>query len=612
VGLLVCAGAALRVLGLGDKPFWLGEIQEIVAARSPRFLDQLVDSGTDVVGFFWHNAVWLMGLPPQEAVSRLPAAIVSVALLPVVYRLGVLLHSRLAGLIALAFLAFSFFHIQFSQDARSAAYLTFFMTLSWLAMLELFLKGTRQWALVFAVSAGLAGLSHGLGAVHLLFQGAFFLTWAFRHEPRTTNHESRILASGLTYLLPAAGAALIASFQFTVLSDYGFASVSTPVPVTSTFDWDDLFLLRVFLAHLAAPSAAVMVIHCLLAAFGLFMLSGKGSGWRPALLSTWFLGPAAAIYLLSTAGGTSRMEMYHLLPILPPFLLASAAGLASLAPLTGRLLRRTRTHVPRPAFQSSSLPAFQSSSLPPFQSSSLPPFQSSSLPPFQSSSLPASTWLLLGIAVLLQASGNGSAITRYHERPTRLFHGPDMRAAGAFLDELDLGSHDVVFLNYSEHMVPANFYAGRTLKRATVVVPWRPPDPDWQSHLLIRAHFQAIDSDVERLLPDEIAAVDELPAIEAERQRRGVCILFWPEGSQEHKGLADYMAWLNGDMLYVRDHAIPETSVTEGWTLHRFPGVDVLVSQPRPTTIRTLADQVLPLLNANAPPMLKDMAPSLP
>lgn len=570
--LAVVCGGSLRFTALGDKPFWLGEIQEIIAARSPRFLDQLVDSGSDVVGFFWHHLVWLLGWPPLEFVSRLPAALAGTAVIAVIYRLGTILYSELVGVAASFFMALSFFHVQFSQDARSISYLVFFLSLSWLAMLEIQLRGRWRWAPVFAVSGGLVGLSHALGVVHLLFQAAFFIGWGLMQRGSLPSNSRRWTRSHLMrYLLPATGAVLLASFQLVVLADYGFAFRTTPQPVTSKVSLDHLFLLRVFLAHIGAPLLPVTVAHLLLALGGLVMLSGEGNNWRLSLFACWFAGPPVAIYLLSTVGGTARLEMYHLLPVLPPFLLASATGLAALVVAADRLVRKLVGSAGHASF----------------------------------------VWvrvlIVAGAAILLQVAGNGSATRRYLSRPTRLQSGPDMKSVAKLLESQELGPHDVVFLNYSEEMATVNFHAGRLLKQVIVVTPWKPVDKFWQHHLLVRAAFQTIDSDIERLDPDEIVALDEVRLDETPKFRRGVCLLFWPERTAERQGLGEYLAWLEGDMLYVNNFAVPPDAVPRGWSLHRFPGVDVLVTERRPCTIRALGREVLPLLFETVPPMLHDL-----
>jgi len=663
--LITALAALLRFCRLGEKPLWLGEVQEITAARSPRFLDQVVDSGTDLVGFFWHHLVYLAGGEPLEFYSRLLAAFLGAMTIPVVYRLGSLLHSRRTGLVAGLLLAASFYHLLHCQDARSVSYLTFFSALSWLAMVEIVVFRKVRWAAVYVVAGGLAGLSHSIGGVYLVWQALFFIGLALFSGLKTggregTDQRAKML---LRFSLPALGALVIASYQLYVIADYGFAFSNTRPPVANTMGPEDLFLLKLWLVHLAGSPILVQLGQLALAVAGLIVLArrsldtppvsmtlddrngtpagfaccvasnfakassdrpsrhtfwydsssrlaraancssrllwklwaylrsvslartsqeattaraeGVPSSWRAALVAVWFLGPSTTLYIVS-ARGTARLEMYHLLPCLVPFVLAVAAGLTA-AVSRGLALCKRRSRAGNRAGRAAGTIAV--------------------------------TLASLLVAALLLGPGNYGQLKRYYDRPTRLFQGPDLKAVSEYLEALELEKEDSIFLNYSERMVTANFYMGRHLKRATTVVPHRPADRFWREHLLLRARFQATDSDVVRLHSDEIVAVDELPAGEHMRNGRVFCLLFWPEGSARQKGYDTYYQWLTGSHLYVVDRALDDASVPDGWKLKRFYGVDLLVLVEGAYTLKQAARTLVPLLIEFAHPMLKDMEP---
>ncbi|MBM4355056.1 MAG: hypothetical protein FJ109_14940 [Deltaproteobacteria bacterium] len=562
LGLLLGAAALLRFFRLGQKPFWLGEMQEIVAARSPRFLAQIVDSGTDAVGFFWHHAVWLAGMAPEEWITRVPSALLGTLTVAVVWMLGRRLGGTVGAFAAAIWVAVSFFHVMHSQDARSMSYLVFFYSLSWLCMLVWFEDDGAHvgWAAAYVLSAGLAGLSHAIGGVYLVLQAAYFGARVVAASQRPGGRPWR--AGLVRYLAPAAGAAVLASLQLLVVADYGFAFGRTRSPVVSEAGLEDLFLLRLALVHLAG---AVLPVRWVVTGLALV---GMVDARRPGLLAVWTAGPAALLYALCTAGGTARFEMYHLLPSLVPFALAvgiglerAAAGLAKLPRL--RLAGRREGAA------------------------------------------------VIAAALALAIWGNASPLVRYFERPTRPFMGADMRSAARHLEAMGLTGGDTLLFNYAETLIPASFYAGREMKKAAAVTPWRPPDPDWQYHLLVRAAFQATDSDIERLSPDEIVTLSELPPVEQQRTGRMLCLLFWPEGGPENKGYAAYYRWLTGHDLYVFDRAVDQAALPAGWTLERFFGVDLLIRTEGPYTISGAAAEVLPLLLSNAPPLLRDMAPAV-
>lgn len=571
--LAVVSGGFLRLFRLGQKPLWLGEIQELVSARSDRWAAQILDSGTDVVGFTWHHLVWLAGLDPTPFASRLLAALAGTLIVVVVYLLGARLYSRLAGGMAAILMALSFYHIYHSQDARAVSYLTFFYSLSWLAMVELYFHGSGKsrrwmagWGLVYAASAGLTGLSHAIGGVYLVFQGAFFIGMAFwpgwksglRPEQADT---ARLLRR---YLVPAIGALVVCSFQLYVVADYAYAFSVTRVPISQTVEIEDLFLLKLFLAHLGGGVAVLQVVQLLCFVLGLWS-SWVCARWTGVLLATWFFVPTAALYAVTTGGGLARFEMYHLLPCLVPFVLAVSAGLArALDWLSDR----------QPWLRPRVVPVG------------------------------------LALALLLAASSNVVELGRYYQRPIRLYFGEDLRAVAQTLEKSALTENDVVVVNYGEHLVPLNFYAGSLLQTPRVVCPWKPADRNWQFHLLLRAWFQATDSDVVRLLPDQIETVDSFRRHPPAAGGRVFVPLYWMP-SMENKGYDDYYRWLTGWDVFVRKPFVQEDSLPAGFTVHRLAGVDLVVSDPAVLPLQDALDLVIPLVVANAPPLLRDMAPDV-
>ncbi len=571
--------AGLRFFRLGQKPFWLGEIQEIVAARSDRFLAQLVDSGTDAVGFFWHHLVYSWGLEPLEFHHRLLAAITGVLTIPVVYRLGQRLGSRAAGVAGAAVLAVSFFHIYHSQDARAVSYLTFFFALSWLAMIEVFLHQNRVWALAFVPAAALTGLSHAVGGVYLVIQGAFFVGLAFWPGWRVGQAvavDGKTTAEELVkrYMFPALLALPLCALQFYVIADYGYAFTVTRHPVGMEAEFQDFFLLKLFWAELAGGKVLFRTVISALFVVGIVDLWRKGM-WRALLVLTWLLGPSIMLYVIMTFGGVARFEMYHLLPCLVPFALGVGAGAAALPGLLDRVLSLGKRSAGR--------------------------------------SRSATRTIVIATVVALgaQAAADAGQISRYFARDTRLYYGEDLPAVADYFAENPLAEGDVVFMNYGEHLVPLNFYAANQLRGAALVVPWIPEEPNWRHHLLVWAYFQTIDSDIERLRPDEFMTVERFLSRPGPVTGRVYCLLYWLP-SFEQKGYGDYYRWITGDELYERKPFVDKASLPEGFELFQAAGVDMLILEPEAPIDRFLvADTLVPLLIQNAPPLLRDMAPRI-
>jgi len=621
VAVLTGLAAVLRFYGLDDKPLWTGEIQELVSARSARFWAQILDSGTDVFGYMWHHLVWLMGLRPGELVTRIPAAALGAATIPVIYLLGVRLHSRAAGAASAALAALSFFHVCHSQDARALSYLTFFYALSWLAMHEAFFKGSKAWAAVFAVAAGLAGLSHSVGGLYLAVQCMYFVATALFVMSNEAGPGR--LGALKRYLVPALFALPLCAVQLYVVADYAFAFKVTPQPVVQQVEAGDVFLVRLLLSWLSGgPAWAQLVMSALAVAGAVSLLRGldgrfedRGTGTlvaehrlAGALLLAWLLVPVGVLYFVSVALGLGRFEIYHLLPVLPAFLLLTGIGLSVAAELLLSLLGHPRVTLRQTPPANPSLreerPTWPAEG--PGHGST--PADVSPRWPAEGPGL----FLSAGLSLVLAVASNAGALLGWYEQPVRHFQGDDFRSLGGYLAAHPLGEGDVLFLNYSEQMIPMNFYAGEELRKATVVVPWKPKSRHWQHHMLLRAHFQATDSDVVRLLPDEIETTDEFVSGRGAAGGRVLCVLPWVQKSIEHRGLGGQLRWLEGERAgFLRD-PLAGRRLPDGFSAIVFPGVTLLEKFAMDKATRVeVASQLRDLLVRSAPPMLSDMAPEV-
>jgi predicted membrane-bound mannosyltransferase len=121
---IVALAAALRLIGLGAKSFWLDEIASVVIARMP---------GNSFWGWLWHDegnmALYYVMLRPWlhihlgEATVRLLSVVPGIASIPVIYLLGMRLFGRSVGLLAALFLALSTCSVVYSQEARGYSWL---------------------------------------------------------------------------------------------------------------------------------------------------------------------------------------------------------------------------------------------------------------------------------------------------------------------------------------------------------------------------------------------------------------------------------------------------------------------------------------------------------
>jgi len=159
--LLTLAGLALRVIGL-NSDLWYDEIYAlVVSSRAPLraiLTTYYGDIQHPLYSVLVHVAVVALG--ESAWTVRLPAVIFGVATIPLLFLLGRAIATTREGLLAAAFLALSYHHVWFSQNARGYTALLFWTLLCTL----LFYRGMqiRRWPLflVYSVAAALGAYTH--------------------------------------------------------------------------------------------------------------------------------------------------------------------------------------------------------------------------------------------------------------------------------------------------------------------------------------------------------------------------------------------------------------------------------------------------------------------
>ncbi len=139
LGVLLLA-AALRLLPLADQPLWIDEAFSLWLAEQsiPQIISHSarLDQHPPLFYLVLHFA--RDGLGRSAFALRLPAALASVAAVPLLFVTGARLHGQTAGLLAALLLALSPLHVRYAQEARMyaplalavAASLYFFVRLS--------------------------------------------------------------------------------------------------------------------------------------------------------------------------------------------------------------------------------------------------------------------------------------------------------------------------------------------------------------------------------------------------------------------------------------------------------------------------------------------------
>jgi uncharacterized membrane protein len=161
VSLLTALAACLRVAAI-DRGLWWDEIYFlVVTVRRP--LAEIVavfpgDTQHPLYSILARLSVLAFGEHPWSV--RLPALLFGIATIPIFFVLADAITTRAESLLACAFLAVSYHHIWFSQNARGYSMLAFFTVLSTYLLLQGIRTGSRRVWLAYAVTVSLGVYTH--------------------------------------------------------------------------------------------------------------------------------------------------------------------------------------------------------------------------------------------------------------------------------------------------------------------------------------------------------------------------------------------------------------------------------------------------------------------
>jgi mannosyltransferase len=178
--LVTALGAALRVYKLGSESVWLDEAFSIkIAHGSPSRIIEETSEDVHPPLYYFALHYWMGLFGDSEFSSRLLSALFGVLSILAIYKLAALLYNRGTGLLAATLLAFSHFHIEFSQEARMYTLLSLLSLLSAYFFLRL-LEGKSRFALAgYIATSSLMMYTHVYSFFILAAQNLFWLSLSF-------------------------------------------------------------------------------------------------------------------------------------------------------------------------------------------------------------------------------------------------------------------------------------------------------------------------------------------------------------------------------------------------------------------------------------------------
>ena len=323
VGLTI-AGLLLRFYNLGANSLWLDEASTLMFARQSLagIWESTAGGEFNPPLFYWlEHAMLLLG--ESEFVLRFLPALLGVLTIPVVYFVGKEFKDQNVGLIAAALLAFSPFHIYYSQEARAYAPMLFFFSLALLFYVRANRSDeVRSWAL-FGLFSAVSFWMHFYAIVPiavLILHALVTRAGAIRHD---------ILSAKNTAIAVAVFA--VASLPLLIVTASLFLARTSSAP---TFGMQGLDVIYQTLFQVSGFNDLIM------AAFIVLFLIGVAVMWRDDRNGAFFLIFMMSLPFVASLILSSRMPMIprHLIFLLPVYFI----GIASAYPALHALVRNKK------------------------------------------------------------------------------------------------------------------------------------------------------------------------------------------------------------------------------------------------------------------------------
>jgi len=319
IAAIVALGAAMRLVDLGRKSFWLDEIMSISIARldGAGFRNIVLSWEANMSLYYVLLRGWMRVGADGEFAIRLLSAVPAMLGVFVFYKVAARLFDAGAALVASLLLAVNAFAIRYAQEARSySQYLLLTLVACWMFLKAIESGRRRDWAWLTLVL--LLGIySHFFVALLLpvLWAGAAC-------HPRRNHIWKPLLAASVATV---AGALPVA--MFVLLKNKGQLDW---VPKTSAHQFYDL--LELLSGHGGRLLLALAVVWLLCAAGAALRTRNVAGGnrWPHVFTWSWLLLPIVLTALVSL--WKPIFVPRFLLLCLPPFLLLLAFGVRAMRP----------------------------------------------------------------------------------------------------------------------------------------------------------------------------------------------------------------------------------------------------------------------------------------
>ena len=178
LGVILTVALGIRVWGIGAQSLWHDEVLTTLSATVPfaEVVDAVQHNENKPPLYFFVMNLWVRAAGLSEAALRWPSALFGTAAVGVMYLIGRdLFEDRRVGLIAALLLAFSRYHIAYSQEARTYSLMFLLMLLAGWFAVRIIKRESVGDQVGYVLSAAAAMYAHPFAAFALLAANAFYV-----------------------------------------------------------------------------------------------------------------------------------------------------------------------------------------------------------------------------------------------------------------------------------------------------------------------------------------------------------------------------------------------------------------------------------------------------
>jgi 4-amino-4-deoxy-L-arabinose transferase-like glycosyltransferase len=326
--LLVLVSSYLRLETAGQRPIWYDETYTRALANLDSIAEIRARSRSDWAGESppLHYILCFLHFQVEKSLLslRLPSVEAGVLTVLGVAVLGALMFSRLVGLVAGILMAFSVYHIEYSQDARGYSLMLLTMVMTLLCLFAFLRSGHWRWAFGFAAAGAAAVYTHFVAPVlHLCIVLTLLgiLTDRYRRYRRgELGRDSWLEILKFSLFGYAAVGLLVLPLARQFL---GFLNRSVP-PGSHVLDLSPRFVLELLGRWGNGSEWSIFYAACLLTGIIACLRRRDAS----LVLLLWFASP---FVIFSLVPEKRIFDIRYLIGSLPGFFLLAGLGLVTLA-----------------------------------------------------------------------------------------------------------------------------------------------------------------------------------------------------------------------------------------------------------------------------------------